>query len=108
MSNTLRRLIPLALFVFILAGLALPAAATGNLLATEDVTEEVTEEAPAVEYDGPDAFVPVTETAEEELDPAWTYKYLIPTTMVLISLLVVGLVVGYFLRVVRTRYTVVE
>ena len=108
MTNVLRRSSVILLTVLILGGTIVPAAAaTPIVLATEGETE-IAEEAPAVEYDGPEAFFPAEEEAEDEIDYAWTYDYLIPLTMVLIALLVLALVIGYFLRVVRTRYTVVE
>ena len=40
-------------------------------------------------------------------DEPWTFRFLVPTVMVLTLLLVVGLVVAYQLRIKR-RYRVVE
>lgn len=106
MIDVLRQSTSVALIALLLGVLLVPAASASSLF-TEEVPE-VTEEAPAVEYDGPAAFIPVEEAPDDEVDLAWTYRFLIPTTLVLIALLVVALVVGYFVRVVRTRYSVVE
>ncbi len=56
-------------------------------------------EGPAVEAPQPP---PVDETL------SWTYRFLIPTLLVLAVLVVVVTVVQYFVRVVRARYRVVQ
>ncbi len=43
-----------------------------------------------------------------EVEEPWTSRYLIPTGLVLAAVAVFATVVQYFVRVVRTRYKVVE
>ncbi len=52
--------------------------------------------------------VPVTEAPPSPAKVDWTYRYFIPTLLILAVLVVVGTVVQYFLRVVRKRYRVVR
>jgi hypothetical protein len=52
--------------------------------------------------------VPVTPVAEADSLADWTYRYLVPTGLVLAALVVVVTVVQYFRRVVRNRYRVVN
>ncbi len=56
--------------------------------------------------EGPAIEAPQPPPAEETL--SWTYRFLIPTLLVLAVLVVVFTVVQYFIRVVRTRYRVVQ
>ena len=52
--------------------------------------------------------VPVTPVADATSLADWTYRYLVPTGLVLAALVVVVTVVQYFRRVVRNRYRVVN
>jgi hypothetical protein len=52
--------------------------------------------------------VTVEVTQPVEAQPDWTYRYFIPTLLVLAVLVVVMTVVQYFVRVVRNRYRVVR
>lgn len=57
------------------------------------------------------AIVPAvsTEVTEApEAQPDWTYRYFIPTLLVLAALVVIATVVRYFTGVVRKRYRVVR
>lgn len=67
---------------------------------SEEVEVPVDAPPPAVEFD--------PQPVEEEIVPAWTYRFLIPTLIALTVLVVVGTVVQYFIRVVRARYEPVE
>ena len=102
-----RRLFILAVLSTFAMALASPAAAAPLVLATAE-TEGETVEAPVVEYDGPAAYIESEEVAADEDIPQWTYQYMIPATIVLVMLMTVALAVGYFVRVVGKRYTVVE
>lgn len=89
----------------LLASLAL-LLATPTVLAQEEAPapepaqeETVDVPAPAVEV------APETPAAEEQ---AWTFRYLIPTSLVIALVAVVGSIIAYFLKVVRTRYRVVR
>lgn len=74
------------------------------------------EEAPAddpVNEDGavivvPEPAVEIVREAPAEVEQAWTFKYLVPTSLVIALLVVVGSIVAYFVKVVRTRYRLVQ
>ena len=52
--------------------------------------------------------VPVTPVAEADSLADWTYRFLVPTGLVLAALVIVVTVIQYFRRVVRNRYRVVN
>jgi hypothetical protein len=54
----------------------------------------------------PAVSVEVTEPPETQ--PDWTYRFFIPTLLVLAALVVIVTVVQYFTRVVRNRYRVIR
>ena len=70
------------------------------------------EEAPADDsgavIDVPEPAVRVVPEAPSEVEPAWTFKYLVPTSLVIALLVVVGSIVAYFVKVVRTRYRLIQ
>ncbi|HKX75729.1 MAG TPA: hypothetical protein VJR05_10105 [Acidimicrobiia bacterium] len=95
------RLGALSLFLLLaMVGLALTASAaeTTTTAAPDETTTTVAIE-PAV---------PVTEAPETPTQADWTYRYFIPTLLVLAALVVVVTVVQYFLMVVRKRYRVLR
>ena len=42
------------------------------------------------------------------VDVAWTYRFLIPTTVAIATLVILGNVIQYFRQVTRKRYKVIE
>jgi hypothetical protein len=56
----------------------------------------------------PEPAVPVPEPAPVDDTPEWSYRFLVPATMVLGTLAVVGSIFMYFVRVTKNRYRVVE
>jgi hypothetical protein len=52
--------------------------------------------------------VPIEPEQEAAANPDWTYRYLIPTALVLTVLIVLVTSIKYFSDVVRKRYRVVE
>lgn len=60
-----------------------------------------------VEFDYQPAVI-VDDSAADPVEPAWTTKFLVPTGLLLAAVALVSTVVMYFVRVVRTRYKVVE
>ncbi len=56
----------------------------------------------------PEPAVTVPPPDESEPEPEWTFRYLVPATVLLGLVAVVVTVVQYFVRVVRTRYRVVK
>lgn len=91
MSKTRTRIVVLLLVACAVLALAPAAVAVADTVAQGDV--------PAIQV--PDAE-PVDDT------PSWTYRYLVPTLLVLGVLAVVVTVVQYFVKVVGKRYRVVQ
>ena len=52
--------------------------------------------------------VTIPDVPPAEVEQPWTTKFLVPTGVALAAVAVFATVVQYFLRVVRTRYKVVE
>ena len=48
------------------------------------------------------------EPPEQIEDVAWTYRFLIPTTVAIATLVILGNVIQYFRQVTRKRYKVIE
>ncbi len=74
--------------------------------APTDTTVPVELTVPAV--DVPVPAVKISDPAPAEVLQPWTFRYLIPTSLVIALLVVVGSIVAYFLKVVRTRYRLVQ
>lgn len=62
-------------------------------------------EAPA---QAPEPAIAVPEDAPQEPDPEWSYRFLVPTALVLGTVAVVGAIIMYFVRVTRNRYRVIK
>ena len=56
----------------------------------------------------PEPAVIITENEGIPEEPAWTYRYLIPTSIAIATIVVLGNIVQYFRKVVKKRYKVVE
>jgi phosphatidylglycerophosphate synthase len=93
MSRFARRLLTLVVFSILVAPM-LPA-----LAAPAEVVAQGEDSGPAIVINPPEDQKPA---------PAWTYRFLIPTTLVLVVLVVVVTVVQYFVKVVRKRYRAVQ
>jgi hypothetical protein len=50
----------------------------------------------------------IEEPPEQVEDVAWTYRFLIPTTVAIATLVILGNVIQYFRQVTRKRYKVIE
>lgn len=106
MTRPFRRLLLLIALVGLVAGAAAPAAfASFTPLAL--ASEEAEEEAEPVDEAPSGAFIDAPAGEDEGINPAWTYRFLVPTSLVLIAVVIAGTVIAYFVRVVRTRYTTV-
>ena len=58
-----------------------------------------------------EAPAPAVEIPEEKADDTtteWSYRFLVPATVVLGTLAVVGTIVMYFVRVTKNRYRIVD
>ena len=63
-------------------------------------------EAPAVE--APEPAIPVPDEPPAEAEPEWSYRFLVPATLLLGTAAVVGAIIMYFVRVTRNRYRVIK
>lgn len=99
-----RRLPAFALILSLLLALSLP------VLAQEAPADTTTAPTPTTVASGPapQPAVPAAQPAAEAGPDDWTYRYLIPTLLVLAALIVIVTTVQYFMQVVRKRYKVVE
>jgi hypothetical protein len=70
-------------------------------------TETTVSEEPAT-TSGLQPALPIEEEPEAAAEPDWTYRYLIPTALVLAVLIVLVTSIKYFSDVVRKRYRVVK
>ena len=93
-------------FVLGLLMLIVTPAALAQEETPEDTTAPVEETVPSVEVPVP--AVEIADEAPAEVEQAWTFRYLIPTSLVIALLVVVGSIVAYFLKVVRTRYRLIQ
>lgn len=123
MSTTMmRRIAYLISLVAVLLALSLPAMASpGIVLATAETEQPADtegqpaegEEAPAgaevsIPADLPEPAVPIEPEDEAAATPEWTFRFLVPMTLVLGGLAVIGTIIAYFVKVTKARYRVVE
>lgn len=115
-----RRLLAFLFVSCLVLGLSIPLGATtttGTGTATtvaegaattvaEGAATTAGEAEPAAEPIVPAVSVEVTEPPETQ--PDWTYRFFIPTLLVLAALVVIATVIQYFTRVVRKRYRVIR
>lgn len=66
------------------------------------------EEQPQPVAEVPEPAIPVPVESPAEPDPEWSYRFLVPTTMVLGAVAVVGAIIMYFVRVTKNRYRVIR
>lgn len=99
-----RRLSTLALILTVLVVLGLP------VLAQEAPTDTTVATTVTTVASGPapEPAVPAAQPAPDTGPDDWTYRYMIPTLLVLAALVVIATTVQYFMQVVRKRYKVVE
>ena len=56
----------------------------------------------------PEPAVPAPEAPSGPPEPEWSYRFLVPASLVLGTAAVVGAVIMYFVRVTKNRYRVVK
>lgn len=98
------RFILLTLIGLLVVSAALPVLAAEDAPAPAETTEEI-ESVSESDYE---PAVRVEPGAGDEIEPAWTTKFLVPTGLLIAAIAMLSTVVMYFVRVVRTRYKVVE
>ena len=99
------RYLTLSLLSVLLLVLALPGAST------EDAPAEVTDTTVVAETNSESGYQPAVVVEPAATTPAaqaWTTKFLVPTGLLIAAVAMLATVVMYFIRVVRTRYKVVE
>lgn len=92
--------------LLVVAGTFLALGAAPSLGTEASTTTQVSEE-PAPTSDVVPA-VPVTTAEDTEAPLDWTYRYMIPTGILLAVLIIVVTTVQYFTSVVRKRYRIVK
>jgi len=65
-------------------------------------------ETPAVEAEVPIPAISIPDDPPAEPEVEWSYRFLVPATLVLGTLAVVGAVIMYFVRVTKNRYRVIK
>ena len=58
--------------------------------------------------ENPVPAIVIEEEVETQEDPAWTYRFLIPISVAIAALVIVGNVIQYFRQVTKKRYKVIE
>lgn len=102
----MRRLSGLLSFLLLATVLfALPSAATEGEEEPSPPTEEGAEQQATVDVE---PAVPVTTPDAAEATPDWTYRYLIPTGIVIAAVIVLITTIQYFTAVVRKRYRIID
>lgn len=104
------RLTSLALISLLLLAPAATSLAAEDPAPLPESTQEEGEESEEVEGipTGYEAAVPIEEAAPADAEQPWTTKFLVPTGLLIAAIAIFATVVLYFVRVVRTRYKVVE
>lgn len=68
--------------------------------------DEAPAEAPGISV--PEPAVPAPAEAPDQTEPEWSYRFLVPATMLLGAVAVVGAIIMYFVRVTKNRYRVIR
>jgi len=76
-------------------------------MADEHMEEDETQQGTMSENLPVPAIV-IEEPPEQIEDVAWTYRFLIPTTVAIATLVILGNIIQYFRQVTRKRYKVIE
>ena len=93
-------------FAFVL-GLFLFMTPAITAMADEHMEEDETQQG-TVSENLPVPAIVIEEPPEQIEDVAWTYRFLIPTTVAIATLVVLGNIIQYFRQVTRKRYKVIE
>ena len=88
---------------WLLVGLVLCAWPAASVLAADAGDEP---ETPAA--DAPVPAIPVPDDPPAEAEPEWSYRFLVPATLLLGTAAVVGAIIMYFVRVTKNRYRVIR
>ena len=72
------------------------------------ILSEESEEKEVLPEGVPEPAVLVTNNEGIPEEPAWTYRYLIPTSVAIATIIILGNIIQYFRKVVKKRYKIVE
>ena len=78
-----------------------------TVLADDHMEEDETQQG-TISENLPVPAIVIEEPPEQIEDVAWTYRFLIPTTVAIATLVILGNVIQYFRQVTRKRYKVIE
>jgi len=93
-------------FAFVL-GLFLVMTPSISSLADDHVEENENQQG-TINENLPVPAIVIEEPPEQIEDVAWTYRFLIPTTVAIATLVILGNIIQYFRQVTRKRYKVIE
>ncbi|MCY4620806.1 MAG: hypothetical protein OXD34_03055 [bacterium] len=88
---------------WLIAGLVLCA-----WLVATPLTAGAGQESQAQAADAPVPAVPVPDDPPAQPEPEWSYRFLVPATLLLGTAAVVGAIIMYFVRVTKNRYRVLR
>ena len=74
----------------------------------QEIFSEESEEKEVLPEGVPEPAVLITNDEGIPEEPAWTYRYLIPTSVAIATIIILGNVIQYFRKVVKKRYKIVE
>ncbi len=95
------------ILVFCSSTLLLPGVASAKDVSSFN-PKIITEEHEGLPEGIPEPAILITEDQGIPEESAWTYRYLIPTSIALATIVILGNVIQYFRKVVKKRYKVVE
>ena len=96
----------LAVVALLVAGLAVTGLAAEE--GAEEGVEGSTTTTTVATDSGLEPAVDLSEEPTEPPQPDWTYRYMIPTALVLAAVIVLVTAIRYFTDVVRKRYRIIE
>ena len=105
--RTSRRLAVSIILLALSFAIAAPALATEETEEPAPISEEEGGEAVPIDA-GVEPAVVVTTPPASDTALDWTYRYIIPTALVIAVVVIVITCIQYFTRVVRKRYRIVE
>ena len=98
----------LFIIVFCFSTLSFQHLALAEYSFNPEILSEESEEKEGLPEGVPEPAVLVTNNEGIPEEPAWTYRYLIPTSVAIATIIILGNIIQYFRKVVKKRYKIVE
>ncbi len=98
----------LFIIVFCLSTLSFQHLALAEYPLSPVIFSEESEEKEGLPEGVPEPALLITNDEGIPEEPAWTYRYLIPTSVAIATIIILGNVIQYFRKVVKKRYKIVE